>query len=66
MLTPFVSTASPLAPWSAPPAPTGFTSRPPSARGLPSWWHAALLGAVALTLAIMALRAALFLGWIRV
>ncbi len=57
-----VSSAPLLAPWSAPPAPTGFSSAPPPARGLPLWWSRAVRGGVALTLALMAAKAALLAG----
>lgn len=57
-----VSSAPLLALWSAPPAPTGFTSSPPAARGLPGWWSKAVRGGLALTLALMGVKVALLAG----
>lgn len=62
---PLVSSAPMLAPWSAPPAPTGFTSTPPARHDLPSWWPRAVRGALSATLVIMVAKAALLLGLLR-
>lgn len=60
-----VPSAPLLAPWSAPPAPTGFTSSPPAARGMPSWWSRAVRGGMVLTLALMGVKVAMLAGLLR-
>lgn len=62
---PLVPSAPPLAPWSAPPAPTAFTSTPPTSDAMPSWWRFGVRYVLAATLLVMAAKAALLFGVVR-
>jgi hypothetical protein len=59
---PLVSSAPPLAPWSAPPAPTGFSTAPLPVRGMPPWWDLAWRALLALTLLLIVAGAVVILS----